>query len=405
MKTKLTHIVSGSLPVIVSLCFLNYAKAQEPITLTYKNFPTPPKANYFYQGANAAGVFIPAPGDNRSWDYSNLTKDDANNSAISYMPASFSAYPNALRQFNNSFVLAGIPIAQTNMEGNDENSYHGLGTHFERQAFSLLSLTGNTTDSLIIVKQNVHEPHQIWQKYPVTYLSSWKSHSISRTDFQLSITAFGLDHTPGQFVQHTFEKREVVGWGKVRIPTASGPSQYIKALLEKLTVLKIDSVYLGGAPAPAALLAAFGVTQGETSNSYYQYRFYRKGIDAYLINFFMDASFTNIIGLNYDTKYLNLNCDNDNNIIASSSESEINLADVTVKVFPNPSPNEFTLNVSGKYAANTSVNVFDLSGKQVQKFERVSGQLKFGKELKAGIYMVQVTQNNQKKTFKLVKSK
>jgi len=387
---------------IVLACVLNYVQAQEPITLTFQNFRTPPNADYFYQGANTAGVAIPAHGANKVWDYSNLTKKNANSDSRSYVPASYPAYPNALRQFDNFFILAGIPIAQTNIEDNDENSYHGLGTHFERQAFPLQSITGNATDSLIIVKQNVHEPHQIFQKYPVTYLASWRSHSISRTDFQLSIAAFGLDHTPGQFVQHTYDKRKVVGWGKVRIPTSSGPCKYIKALLEKLSVLKVDSVYLAGAPAPDALLDAFGVTQGETVNSFYEYRFYRKGIDAYLINFFMNPTFTTITGLNYDTKYVNLDWDDD--IISSTNESEVNLADVTVKVFPNPSPNEFTLNLSGKYAAQASVSVFDLSGKQLQKFENVSGELRFGKELKPGIYMVQVIQNNEKKTFKLVKS-
>src|SRR4051812_45450202 len=227
MKTKSTPITSasGTLVPLVLACVLNYVQAQEPITLTFQNFHTPPNVDYFYQGAKAAGIAIPARGANKIWDYSNLTKKDANNDSRSYEPASYPAFPRALRQFDNFFILAGIPIAQTNMEGNDENSHHGLGTHFERQAFPLQSITGAATDSLIIVKQNVHEPHQIFQKYPVTYLSKWKSHSISRTNFQLNIAAFGLDHTPGQFVQHTYDKREVVGWGKVRIPTESGPSK------------------------------------------------------------------------------------------------------------------------------------------------------------------------------------
>ncbi|HEY6977456.1 MAG TPA: T9SS type A sorting domain-containing protein [Chitinophagaceae bacterium] len=413
MKTKLTRITSapGNFVTITSACaiLLSTVHAQQdlsqgPITLTYKNFITPAQAKYFYQGADAAGVAIPAHGANKVWDYSKLVKNNANNDSRSYVPASYPAYPNALRQFDNFFALAGIPIAQTNMESNDENSYHGLGTHFERQAFPLESITGNANDSLIINRQNVHELHQVWEKYPVTYLSSYMSHSISVTNFQLSIAAFGLDHVPGQFVQHTFDKREVVGWGKVRIPASSGPGQFIRALLQKLNVLKIDSVYLAGSPAPPELLAAFGVTQGETDNSYYQYRFYRRGIDAYLINFFMDSKFKTITGLNYDAKYADRN---DDNMIAASSPSEDDLTinEITIKAFPNPSRNEFTINLSGKSAVQASVLVFDLSGKQVQKFENVStGELKFGKELRPGIYMVQVIQNNRKKTFKLVKT-
>jgi len=71
MKTKLTRITSapGNFVAITSACaiLLSTVHAQQdlsqgPITLTYKNFTTPAKANYFYQGANAAGVAIPAQG-------------------------------------------------------------------------------------------------------------------------------------------------------------------------------------------------------------------------------------------------------------------------------------------------------------------------------------------------------
>src|SRR4051794_8419667 len=103
MKTKLTRITPthGTFMTIVLACVLNYAQAQEPITLTFQNFRTPPNADYFYQGANAAGVTIPAYGANRIWDYSDLTKNNANSDSRSYVPASYPGFPNALRQFNN----------------------------------------------------------------------------------------------------------------------------------------------------------------------------------------------------------------------------------------------------------------------------------------------------------------
>src|SRR4051812_28865172 len=441
MRTKLPCMAfvlrSFIVAAVVSPLLFNAAYSQDDLqgalTLTYKNFLVPPTANYFFQGADPAGVLIPTKGPNQKWDYSNLTKNNANNSTISYVPANNPAYPDALLQFDNYFSLAGIPIAQTNMEGNDQNSYHGLGTHFERQAFSLKLLTGNINDSLIIIEQNVQEPDQLFEKYPVTYQASFNSHSISVTNFQLTIAAFGLNHTPGQFVQHTYDKREVVGWGKLRIPTSTGPSDWIKGLLQKLSVLKIDSVYLAGAPAPGALLAAFGVTQGETSNSFYEYRFYRKGIEAYLINFSTDITFTNIKAINYDTKYADIYCNGGikmcnsgtlecvpnglanyallnngatigscNNIIAGNvAEDNFSAKTIDTKIFPNPSSNEFNIQLSE--ISSASVYVYDLFGRQVQKFENVSGKLRVGKEWKQGIYMVQVIQNNQKKTFKLIK--
>jgi len=411
MKTKSTRFVfsKSNLPAFLTFCiiFLNQwcgqnVSAQGAIALTFKNFIAPAKADYFYQGANASGVAIPSQGVTQVWDYSQLTKNNANNSAIFYVPANNPAYPAALRQFDNHFSLAGIPIAQTNMEGNDKESYHGLGTHFERQAFPLQALTGNTNDSLIIDEQDVQELNQIFEKYTVTYLTSFNSHSISKTNFHLSIAAFGLDHVPGQFVQHTYDSRKVVGFGKVRVPADNGPSDFINALLQKLSVLKIDSVYLAGHPAPPALLAAFGVTQGETTRSFYQYRFYHKGTDAYVINFSMDPTFSTITGLNYDTKHLDTDADN---IIASSTNDNLRSNNFSVKVYPNPSPDEFTINLTSKLAGQTIVTVFDLSGRQIQRFENVSSTFKFGRDLKPGTYLVQVTLNNEKQAFKLVKSK
>jgi len=411
MKTQLTHTPfgAGKLMMLVSFCALLHAASgqgnttQAAITLTFKNFIVPAKADYFYQGADASGIVIPSQGTHQRWDYSNLNKNDANNNAISYVPANNPAYPNALRQFDNSFLLAGLPIAQTTMEGNNKSSYHGLGTHLEKQAFPLESITGNPGDSLIIDKQDVQEPHQVFEKYPVTYSTSFHSHSISKTGFHLSIAAFGLDHVPGQFVQHTFDNRDVLGWGKVRVPTESGPSKYIKALLQKLSVLKIDSVYLAGQPAPAALLAAFGVTQGETTRSFYQYRFYQENTDAYLINFSMDPTFSTITGLNYDTKYVDKN---PGNIIAAATDANASFSpnELAVKVFPNPSPSEFTISFNNKSGSKASVVVFDLYGRPVQRMETVSNTLRFGKDLKPGTYSVQVISNNEKKVINLVKN-
>lgn len=407
MKTKLTCLASISGKLIMLLLFGAFVSStygqdensQGAISLTYKKFTVPAKADYFFQGANASGVAIPAQGINRRWDYSNLTKNDANNDAMSFVPANNSAYPGALRQFDNYFQLAGLPILQSNMQGNDEESFHGLGTHFDRQAFPLQSITGGVNDSLVIDMQNVQEPDQIFQKYPVTYLSSFSSHSISRTNFHLTIAAFGLNNVPGQFVQHTYDSRNVVGWGKVKVPTENGPSNWIKVLLEKLSVLKVDSVYLAGQPAPAALLAAFGVSQGGTTHSFYQYRFYQRDIEAYVMNFFMDPTFSTITGLNYDTKFV---AKNPNSLIAANTTTNASTSTGMVKVYPNPSPNEFVINLANKNKA--TVVVFDLSGRQVQRFENVSATLKFGRDLKPGTYVVQVILNNEKHNFKLVKS-
>jgi len=93
------------------------------------------------------------------------------------------------------------------------------------------------------------------------------------------------------------------------------------------------------------------------------------------------------------------------NIIASSTNDNLRSNNFSVKVYPNPSPDEFTINLTSKLAGQTIVTVFDLSGRQIQRFENVSSTFKFGRDLKPGTYLVQVTLNNEKQAFKLVKSK
>lgn len=79
--------------------------------------------------------------------------------------------------------------------------------------------------------------------------------------------------------------------------------------------------------------------------------------------------------------------------------SSSNIADATVtapsvRVFPNPSKEEFVVNLP---VSNTQsiVRLTDMQGKLITTLVTNSNSLKLGKELKAGAYMVQVLQNNK----------
>ncbi len=76
---------------------------------------------------------------------------------------------------------------------------------------------------------------------------------------------------------------------------------------------------------------------------------------------------------------------------------------VSVKAYPNPSSNEFSLNIASKSSQDVNVKVFDISGKLVSTFKTASGTVTFGKDLNAGIYMVEIAQDNSKQTLKLIK--
>ncbi len=76
----------------------------------------------------------------------------------------------------------------------------------------------------------------------------------------------------------------------------------------------------------------------------------------------------------------------------------------TVQAYPNPTATEFTLKLEGNSNAKVSITVTDLMGRNVLKIESAAGKLiRFGNELNAGVYLVQVVQAGEKRSIKLVK--
>lgn len=439
MKTKTLQNSSSvrKLFVIFKACIFStsLATAQQPITLTFKNMLMPPTATYIYQGADISGVALPQAGENQTWDYSKLIKNDLFNYSFSTTPTSNSTYPKAFRSYGNYFYVGEIPIALGVMEGNTPKGAAELGNHFAAQAFSLLLLTGDPNDSLIIPEQDVIIKPETYRAYPLEYGSATTTNSVYVTNFILNIAAFGLDHVPGQFVQRVRHNNKVVGWGKFRIPG----SDYVKVLMQRLNVLRTDSVYLGGAPADPLILAAFGITQGQTVNSYYQYRFQQKGIDAYLANFsFTDDSYSTLSSIQYDAKYYGVQCDDgvkmcmdnqpkcvpysDANYLLYNKNAAVGecalAATATAQeyisklpaigimtVYPNPSAAQFILNIPDIQTAGADITVFDISGKQVLSFRNIqTGKLVFGGELKPGVYIVKLVKGNYKQTVKVIKT-
>lgn len=93
---------------------------------------------------------------------------------------------------------------------------------------------------------------------------------------------------------------------------------------------------------------------------------------------------------------VNVNIDAGNPSCLSVSSKELSLN--SLKVYPNPSNSEFT--VSG---INGDVQVFDLKGAVVETYANVANQLTFGAELEKGVYFVQVNNNGNVITQKVIK--
>ena len=75
-----------------------------------------------------------------------------------------------------------------------------------------------------------------------------------------------------------------------------------------------------------------------------------------------------------------------------------------VKAWPNPSEHQFILEVESSSDEKFVMVVYDVLGRKVKHIEKSNGQLiKFGEDMIAGLYMVQVVQGNNRKTIILVK--
>ena len=76
-----------------------------------------------------------------------------------------------------------------------------------------------------------------------------------------------------------------------------------------------------------------------------------------------------------------------------------------VKAYPNPSENQFTLQLDGASNEKIMVVVYDAVGRQVKKIERSDNlsPIKFGEDLKVGTYIVEVRQGVNRRSLKLIK--
>jgi hypothetical protein len=456
MKTKtacLTRIIQCITFLSSISGFLSTAFAQPgvladnksaSVVLNYDNFIVAPNVSFARQGANAQGVKIPATGNNQTWDYTELSGNDLYSASITYAAANSSFFSAARRKISFVFPLGeSFLVQETGFESDDITAYQRLGRSIDRQAFSIGELSGFPTDSLIITQQDVLDEGLLsFVAYPCKTSSSWSTSARASTAFQLSFVAFGLDHTPGEFIQRQTLTRTVVGSGKMRIPFGNEKSKFINVLMVKSVLTTIDSVYLGGAPAPPEIIAAFGLTQGEELDDY-GYFFIRAGIDEPLISFNMNEDFSAINFIQYDTKFADIYCGKDKELICDgngeiecvpyasvtdmllgNSEATIgacadnkfvnsqqlkngqlpgNKNSIKLTAYPNPSSDVFRLKLNNADNSNTLIRVSDLSGRLIIQFNTREQEINFGRELKPGIYFAEILRENTKALIRLVK--
>ena len=95
------------------------------------------------------------------------------------------------------------------------------------------------------------------------------------------------------------------------------------------------------------------------------------------------------------------------NTITSSGamEKSAEIKSFNVNVYPNPSEKQFTLILDGATGEKINVTVYDVMGRQIKRIVRVGNfsPIQFGEELKAGAYIAEVRQGDNRKILRLVK--
>ncbi|MFN0201686.1 MAG: T9SS type A sorting domain-containing protein [Bacteroidia bacterium] len=383
MMTKSTILLSST------LLWAAVAFCQTPITINAADMPVP-TIDYNIDEITATLPPQPTFGSNQNWDYSSYVGNSI--SSFSYLAetdpfftnAGIDVYFTGLKKLNAS---VGYDIAHEMDFNANKIEYKGLYVY--PQSYTLEAFTGNIMDKIEFSEQKIIYPNgRTTIQFPFTANSSWHS-TTSRivVNFKLSVASAGLNATPGQQVFRYTENDSVVGWGKLRVHTAGGSSIPYDVLMLKVESYATDSMYLGGAPAPTSLLNAFGITQGQKSDSRYAYNFHRKGSWFYLMRRYYGA----------DNTYTNLNGSwiSTDNITVDVEDS----FSYSTLFYPNPTNgNELNIQITGKNTLCSQYKVIDMMGRTVETgkpFATNMNDLKvqFNENLANGTYFLQLLDN------------
>lgn len=272
------------------------------------------------------GLDSPAEGAALVWDYSAMLEDSVltlevfDVSGNTYLsPAYF------VKEGNLRFQAFRAPISS--YFATDEQGVYSVGRVVTETSLPLTAVTGNPDDTFVFISDTVAFEGRVNEtSFPMTYQDTFGGTQIERTNISLSVAAFGLVDAPVLNLRHYSEANTVVGYGQVIIPMEDrSPSPPIDVLLVRKEIVAVDSFFLGGALAPPALTAAFGVSQGMESTDQV-YEFYTPGLIEPVLRFNYDA-----IGgaLSPGTVYRPVAA----GLVSSSTRA---LSPVQVSVSPNP---------------------------------------------------------------------
>ncbi|MCC5917303.1 MAG: T9SS type A sorting domain-containing protein [Cryomorphaceae bacterium] len=328
------------------------------ITVPHDHFDVPisPDTAFsvsFIPGSNP--IPLPTHGAQQNWDYSDFSPQGT--IFNSYLPYDNNPnFPNATGMNFYNPMLGSLQImGSRSYVIKDNNGFYNNGFETMENSYGIGSMSGNPGDTLYMLNSfNNYGLNSSYIEYPIDENSSWSSTVIADTDFELTVAAFMLNRTPGIIRQYTTREDDVMGWGLLTVGTTS-INQY-PSLLVRETVTFVDSFFLGGQPAPEALLLAFGLNQGETVQTH---RYYFVTYDP--------------IAAKNRTTALSLNLNQNGTEVTSGSYHDAHYNTISIdkfakkmqpKLYPNPVSEEGRFNVSFNQPLenNLTVEIISMGG-------------------------------------------
>ncbi|MGH1338401.1 MAG: T9SS type A sorting domain-containing protein [Aureispira sp.] len=325
---------------------------------------------------------LPTHGAFQTWDYSSWTLDYISTS-LHIDATTAPNFPRALHKVSENLVFANLPITSDAYYGLDANGWYPLGRSYQAANYSLTAVSGGANDSIHFLNDNqIYGGRTDLCPFPLTYQTQRSQSHTESIPFQVTIVAFGLNRTPGFRRRTVSRDLEVVGHGTLRMPTATGTaSAPYNVLLVKINRTRVDSFFLGGAPAPAALLSALGLAQGATITDSF-YNFYAPNYGANILGMTDNNGIGDI--LFYRTGALD--------VVLSLTNIQVQSSNC----FPNPVQEQQTLTIeTNKTIGSAYLNIVDASGrvvfkKNLEAIQSKQYQWKLPSILEKGVYFYQL---------------
>lgn len=378
--------------VFTCLCVASSIAAHAQITLNQSSFGSS------YVGTDSARISsstatLPnfAPATNANWDLTGMAYDMSGYSLVFRNAISSNAFPGGT-QADSMYYPINAQVGGYEfgwVSGVTSNGFEYFGERIFRQPISLSSLTMSPTDSIVFHEQNVvySSPRQVIA-FPATMGSTWGKTFNYTTNFSLTVAAYSINNAPCQRKTYVTYTDTVKGWGTMKVNGFNGTSASgnMNVLMVKHSEIQVDSFFLNGAPAPAQLLSAFGLTQGQSIETN-TVGFYRAGELMPLANVvYLNSSFaqSQIDYVEVHTQRLS---------------SPTSIATVSkygkVGIFPNPlKGNVLTVSIEDKSVRALQYDIININGQVVAKgnldMNSGNGYINLSNSPANGIYYVRL---------------